>query len=228
MSYSQLESVLRHTMLEVPVTMMNSGKRSSIASIAALISVLMLTGCRQTHLPAPAPALNNTWLDLVAGWRLRVIAPVLKDAREPYALSVTPAGPMALTVTATPNLLGFETQYFLLQGKQTAVRLRFAQATKTIDGKTEPEQLPSQGYLPVSSHTRHIRLVFLTRSTEVPHDMAIVCSRNEQALQSVTSEIMRHPESCGSDGSGCTWIPIGVAVRAERMDSVTRSWLPVQ
>jgi hypothetical protein len=76
-------------------------------SFAEVLS--LLSACRPRRTPI-LNALNTTSLDLIAGWRLRVAAPVLEDLKEPLAISLKPDGPLGFHVTAAPNLSGFKTQ----------------------------------------------------------------------------------------------------------------------
>ena len=122
----------------------------SLRQVLLLALTLLLFNCGRTRTPVSSPRVSETVLDLVAGWRLRVVAPVLKDPNKAERLLPAQSdGTRSITVQSSSNLLGFETQYIAVLGRQTRVHLKFQRATLTIDGITKDEARPLRNYFPL-------------------------------------------------------------------------------
>jgi hypothetical protein len=190
----------------------------------------LLAACQRTRMPVLAPVSNNTYLDLIAGWRVRVVAPVLNDPAEPKVLAVSPDGPLAFSAKTSPNIKGVETQFYELRGRQKRVRLKFARATLAVNGVSQDEAQALKNYFPLPEGLLEIRLIYLARSTDAPHDMAVVFARNSALLNQLGDAIIKNPHECDSNPSGCLWIPERVAVVAEHLSTPgdPNSWQPVR
>ena len=180
-----------------------------------VVLVVTLVSCQRAKPPVPAPVSDNTYLDVLAGWRIRVVAPVLKDPSQPVV---------------SANVKGVETQYYALRGSRRQVRVKFLRATVTIDGKTEDEPQPLKNYFPLPAGALEVRLIYLARSTEAPHDMAVVFARRSSLLEELSKQVIHDPHSCDAAPSGCLWIPVAVAAIAEHRQSPAdlNSWQPVR
>jgi len=191
----------------------------------AFLALLAITGCHVRRADFQTPLSNNSYLDLQASWRLRVVSPVLQNPDQPNSLSLEPDGPFGFTVKAAPNLKGFETQYYAIRGTNSGVQLKFINATLTTNGQISSEMQPLKNYFRLPPGAHRVRLLYLTRSTAAPHDMAMVFARRAADLSSMTDKVIQSPNACDTLPSACLWIPATVAVIPERF---AESWQPVR
>ena len=134
---------------------------------------------------------------------------------------------MSLTVKTGSDFLGFETAYYSVDAKSGRIAQTSVEAS--LDGKpAEPRQAPlAKGPFPSSQDARFVRLVFLTRSSDADHDMAVLTARRQADLDVWTLKLKADPEgACRAAGRYCSWIPGGIAVTPERPDAATGKWGP--
>ena len=68
---------------------------------------------------------------------------------------------------------------------------------------------------------QHIRLIYLVRSSQSDHNMAITASKSLEALNGFTNRLKGSPDVCKLDGEVfCSWVPAGIAVRPEAPSSM--------
>lgn len=191
------------------------------SSLALPIAVLFgLSGCMKKISQAPAPqtnlAVDNSYLDLVAGGKLRVVVPILKGGDTAVDASRAQTAGSTITLSAG-NLLGYRVAYYFVEGRpHEQVRLRFIAAQITKDGKTDA--LPSEPALPFAlpAKAQHIRLIYYIRASQSDHNMAIAGAKDLNVLAEFTKRFEANPGVCGSTPDVfCSWIPPGVAVRPE-------------
>lgn len=193
-----------------------------------LLAALWLPGCRKT-VPSAAtpPGPTRSWLDLTAGWRLRTIGPVMAGNPQAPLFTSDPATltgqSLNITLKASPDLLGFETFYYLLENtRQGELSLRLTSAVQTIDGKEQPHPAP-QPALRIPPGTRFARLLYLLRASSTDHNMALLTAANPEALARLTTLIQADPTQCQT---ACQWVPPRVALRAEK--PLRKTWVPVE
>lgn len=177
------------------------------------------------HAPATinsAPANNNSYMDLTPGERLRITVPVLNSAP-----GLNPGGYRIATdshetndktiMLSAPNLAGYEVSYYAIERHANGkVRLRFTSAEMTRNGTTTPEAVAPALPFPLPPKTQHVRLIYLVRSSQSDHNMAITASKNLDALNVFTSRLKGDPDFCKADSEVfCSWVPAGIAVRPE-------------
>ncbi len=201
-----------------------SGCKGLIPRLLLALSVGVLTGCvrKTVHpiaaLPPPGDLANdNSFMDLLPGGHLRIVVPVLTSdwGYKPETAPQQTAG-NTLTLKAS-NLIGFDTSHFRLDGRTDGrVRIHFLSAETSREGQINPAAHAPE--LPFSLPTKleHVRLIYLTRSSQVDHNMAIAAARTLPALNQFTGSLQADPRLCGSNSAVfCTWVPPGVAVRPE-------------
>jgi len=196
-------------------------RRRHLRAIAVVfLCIGVLTGCARKNIHAPvAPEIsanNNSYIDLQPGWTLRIVVPLLRSGGAAPTLTAAQTNGNTISLSAA-DLIGYEVAYYGISGKTNgAVRLKFASAAITKDGKTEPQ--PDSPTLPflLPEKTNHIRLIYLVRVSEADHNMAIVASKHLNALNRFTKEVQNNPDLCGQAGQiFCSWVPTGIAVRPE-------------
>lgn len=191
-------------------------------TIGILVSAVLLCsnyGCAHKNVHpgvSTTSPIDNSYMDLIAGGRLRILVPVLKSGG--YRIATGSAQPNGNTmVFSAANLTGYEVSYYEIEGRRHGnVRLRFTSAEITKNGKTVHETSAPALAFPLPSIPEHIRLVYLVRNSPADHNMAIVASKNLDALNVFTSRLEKNPAVCKSDAVVfCCWVPAGIAVRPE-------------
>jgi hypothetical protein len=188
-----------------------------------------LAGCSRHHVQVPAggpasPAANNSYMDLEAGWRLRIVVPVTASGGERVETGARESQGNTIVLSA-PNLIGYEVSYYTIEGhRKGKVRLKFASAEMTKSGKTVAEPEPPRLSFSLPNGTKFVRLVYLVRASRADHNMAIAAAKSKAALTALTAELRENPSACESRGDVfCAWVPAGVAVRPEQLTPAKRS-----
>ncbi len=202
-------------------------------ALAVVLTALALDGCAARRTASVAPpgygmAADRSYIDLEPGWRLRVVTPLLKSGgyRAKFVEQQTSAGgggSLNVQLASDSGFLGYELAYYTL-GPNARVRLRSVEAT--VDGKTEARQKPVARLFEWPKVARFVRLVFLTRSSAADHDMAVLTARQQADLDAWTAKLQADPEGACRETRYCSWVPGGIAVRAERLDAQTSAWVP--
>jgi hypothetical protein len=52
-------------------------------------------------------------------------------------------------------------------------------------------------------------LIYLTRSTDAPHDMAVLFASRFDDLRALSEQVIHDPHVCDATPLGCFWIPAG-------------------
>jgi hypothetical protein len=162
-------------------------------------------------------------LDLAPGWRIRVIAPVLKSSGFRLPGTAAPSGPgVTIDIETKGEFLGMETAFYRVaaRDRQPGVRIALSDVEAVIDGKVESREKPLVSLFGLPDDARHVRLIYLTRRSGNDHDMAIVGGPTRQSLD-------QHSRCDGTPY--CVWVPLGVAVLAQMPVVVNGAevWVPV-
>jgi hypothetical protein len=198
-------------------------------------AIVLLGSCTHLSQPhsiapgAPGPAAPaNDYIDLQAGWRLRVTTPLLKPGVQRPAFHEQRQHGLTITLNAD-DLIGYETSFYAVKPRREGVHIELASVESTRDGRTTRERRPRRGVLPdIPRRMRFVRLIYLTRLSHADHDMALAAAESIDALEALTLEVRRDPAACGTRvRSLCEWIPQGVAVVAEHQTGPA-SWSPVR
>ena len=194
---------------------------------------LMLGGCATHCPPPPAPPLpagmqaTPNFVDLQAGWRLRVITPILKGGGYKVAAAEESAAGNSVTVKTTPDFAGFETAYYAVR----PAGIRFESATLHRDGEVSPQATPAAPLFAMPRGMRFQRLVYVTRVSKADHDMAAIGARDLADLAALTAAVLENPAGgCVSvKRRYCEWVPAGIAVRPEkRKEEGSEEWVAVR
>ncbi len=199
------------------------------------LCLLLACGPRSTPVSlAPPSGELPSYIDLQAGWRLRVIVPITKSGGfGPAAESVISAdrANQTITLAAKSDFLGYETQYYSISKHRRGVHIRFDSATSTKNGQTLSATEPMIDLFRFPPRDKYVRLVYLLRASRADHNMAVIAARQIAKLESLTQVIERRPAECISSAQAfCSWIPAGIAVRPEMRQASDRAseWVPVR
>ena len=199
-----------------------------------LLLLLTVTNCirRPVSTAVPSEIGQASYVDLQPGWRLRAIVPLWKSAASgSQAGEVVASSSLdhSMTVRASTDFAGYETQYYALRRNHGGVRIRFDSATATRNGGAFTEEHPTIELFRLPSNARYVRLVYLLRESQSDHNMAVVGANSRELLAAQTRLIEADAAACRvSPDSSCSWIPAGIAVRPERSQRVLGviEWVP--
>jgi hypothetical protein len=167
---------------------------------------------------------------LQAGWRIRVVTPVLKSGKYVADLKELPSSGGAIELSAGDDFVGYETSYYRVKREEGAgVSIQFTSAGVTIQGNESRKAGPMVQLFKLPASARHLRLVFLTRVSEADHNQAILAAGKPDELDRLTELVQSDPAAnCKIDADTyCEWVPQGIAVRAEEPDRAQRGkWIP--
>lgn len=212
-----------------------------MARLGLVVAVLLMVsaGCarkRATVAPpaAPTAAQRGRYVDLQAGWRVVVITPLLKsggylldEPRTPAAESGVGANSITLTIEAGPDFLGYEESRYAVSGARRSgdVRVRFESGESVREGKKAAVAKPKLPLFEGVKGARRVRLIYLLRSDQANHNMAIVGAKDEAGIEAITRRLDEDPKT-GCLSRSCQWVPAGVAVRPEMRKA--GDWVPVR
>jgi len=205
--------------------------------ILCLTSIAVLWGCHARIVSTPVPSsggpVENAYIDLQPGWRVRVVVPLLKSGR--YTLDTTPQQGSGTTITLSvgADFLGYETDYYRLTPRtHGGVHITFALAEATKDGQTIRQSAPVVNLFESLRGSRYLRLLYLRRASEADHNMAALGADRKDPLEALTRRVQSDPAACVSDTPPdvCLWMPVGIAVRPEIWNVVdgTKEWTPAR
>jgi hypothetical protein len=193
-------------------------KQKTMILAGAILFVSAGCANKLAHAPTDGavPFGDNSYMDLQPGTSLRILVPVLTSGR--YQIPTdSVAQDRGSIVLSAANLIGYEVSHYSVGGRNAArVRLKFRSAEITKDSKTVQETSAPPLPFALPAKAGHIRLIYLIRSSQADHNMAIAASRDLPALNAFTDRVKANPAAC-ERGSAvfCTWVPAGIAVRPE-------------
>lgn len=180
--------------------------------IACLL--LLATGCASKR-PLAVAAPSREYRDLQVGQTLRVITPVLRGGGTQLAEGAVSAGEragqLAITVDTKGEFLGYEEAHYRVE---PGLDIRCSRVETVVDGVRTPQAEPRAQLFRLPRRARHVRLLYLLRSSEQEHNMAILAAPDVARLDRLTGMVRVDPAgSCRAPW--CSWVPAGVAVRVE-------------
>jgi hypothetical protein len=181
---------------------------------------------------SPAADAQNSYIDLQPGWRLRVVTPLTKSGVYKVAAMEKSAADNTITLSASDDFIGYQTAYYSVQGRnRTGVRIEFASAEDIRNGVASTTPAPSLPLFQLSRDARYVRLLYLARKSRTDHNMAVLAAKEQNLLNSITSDVQGNPALCqNARHVFCSWIPSGVAVRPELKKIVNggEQWFPAR
>lgn len=186
-------------------------------------------GCRKAapvaSVPAPGPgtaAPVRSFVDLELGWRLTVITPMRKDrgaadwkyGQANTRTETTQAGGVAninVTIELDPStLFGFERTLYSVE----ATGLRWVESMRNLNGNETKAAGPLLDIFGGKARKQRMRLLFLTRGSDLNYNMALLRAKDAKAMEALTQKVRLAPATaCTGD---CVWVPPGVAARPEK------------
>lgn len=199
----------------------------SVRLLAATICAA-LCGCG-THRrqPEPSPINNLSYIDLQPGWRIRVVAPVLKSGGYKAQLEEVRNEKGTITMQTGKDFEGYQTDYYQVRAADNSLRINFRLGeVRRNDGSQNKTSHPRVPLFSVSNDRQCVRLLFLTRSSDRDHDQAILTASSARQLELLTNQVQSNlVENCKNQSeTSCVWVPAGVAVRPEKKRG--REWVP--
>ncbi len=164
----------------------------------------------------PIPEKSGYFIDLEPGWRLRVVTPILKSGG--YELRTSGAETIGSSITVpAADFIGFETAYYSVsKPDERGMRIAFLSATTTKGGETAPQPQPLVPLFDLPASVRFVRLIYLIRTSQMDHNMAVVATDQKEALDALTKAVQSNPGNCATRlGVYCSWVPTGISVRPE-------------
>lgn len=197
--------------------------RILVATICAALS-----GCSTHRAQSEPPPINNlSYLDLQPGWRIRVVAPILKSGGYKVQLEQARNENGTITMKTGKDFEGYETDYYEVRATDAVMKIRFRSGeVRRNDGSLHSAAHPVVSLFDLPENAQSVRLLFLTRSSDRDHDQAILSAPSAQQLELLTNRVQLNPvENCNiQSATACIWVPAGVAVRPEKKRG--REWVP--
>ena len=203
-------------------------------SVPQLVLACVLTACapRRVQVTTPAATEPSTYIDLQPGWRLRVVTPILRSGGYRLQPVDQQADGKTIAVSTGTDFLGYEIAYYAVRARGRGVRVEFSAAEISQDGKTTLQTQPVAHLFQLPRSARYVRLIYLLRTSQADHDMAVVATGEMDTLATLTHQVQADPSSgCRSESARfCSWIPAGIAVRPEIQKDVdgVNQWVPAR
>lgn len=120
---------------------------------------------------------------------------------------------LPITVDSGGDFLGYEESFYTVS---PGLRIIFSRAESVIEGVRTPQPHPRVAIFRLSRRARHVRLLYLLRSSQADHNMAILAAPDAETLERLTAAIRANPATA-CQAPRCTWVPAGIAVRPLNM-----------
>jgi hypothetical protein len=198
------------------------------AGIAAILS-----GCsahRRLNQATPLVEVGRGYVDLMAGWRVRVVTPIDRSGTFQLQTAHTEFNGHTVTVDSGNDFLGYELAYYAVTTRPSdGVAVSFLRAEKIIGGVTRKEASAQVRLFDLPENYGYVRLVFLTRLSQADHNEAIIAASSFADLEDLTEKLQANPEmNCERESQGiCSWVPAGISVQPERREPQrSYKWVP--
>lgn len=174
----------------------------------------------------PAP-LERAYIDIEPGWRLRVVAPILKSGGFDMHIKEQRQENGVVVLKTGEDFEGYETDFYTVTSKGDGLNVKLSSARITRPDKKEMRPLrPLDSILDLPRDTQSLRLLFLVRESESDHDQAVLMAASAPDMDALTNAVLEHPiENCRAQTQAtCAWVPRGIVIRPEKKDG--RTWVP--
>jgi hypothetical protein len=196
--------------------------------VLAAAGAATLSGCRARQPSSQPSAIDNLpYIDLRPGWRIRVVAPILKSGGYKLQLEEVHNQNGTIRMKTGNDFEGYETDYYEVRNVENLLTITFRSAEiRHNDGSLRRALHPLTPLFRLPNETQYVRLLFLTRSSDRDHDQAILSAPSQEQLESLTNPVQSNPaQLCNPQPTlSCVWVPAGGAVRPERKQG--REWVP--
>lgn len=151
---------------------------------------------------------TSGFIDLVAGQKLKVVGPVLRDDSESSELTVesidaNEGGRLSLRARSSANLVGYEeSRYSITAGRNGDLRLKHDHTKFFHDGEITALEQPDVTAASFIPHDRYMRMNYLARVAERgDHDVLFVSGSTREELEIRSAAVSRNPGLCFEAGS---------------------------
>lgn len=204
-------------------------------SIEVLIALLMLatmSACGHPQFAEPDAISNErAFLDIQAGWRIRVVTPILKSGT--FKVQTQQLGSSSngtINLKTSDAFEGYETDFYRIDPPdQSGIAVQFVSAEVTdANGNRTRKAQPIIPLFIFPQGIRYVRLLFLTRVSQTEHNQAIIGATSLAALEQLTKKVEINPDgNCrNSTGEVCSWVPEGISVQPEKKPNKGKEWIP--
>ncbi len=210
------------------------------ARFPIIAAMAILAASCAAHKPLPptqSPTAHSWyWVDLHAGWSVRVVTPVLKSGGylvKPSSFNGTAGngdsrqlpdrtpGTATIDLKAGKDFVGYEVSVYSVKARRGGrVRLVFRSAVINMAGERISQPHPIAPLFRPMQDGRFVRILHLAWGNHGDHDAAILVASGRDSLEALTRKVEFSPSACASSlQASCSWIPVGIAVIPERKES---------
>lgn len=147
--------------------------------------------------------LASGFIDLVAGQKLKIVGPVLRDDSESAELTVESIDPndgggLSLRARSSANLAGYEESWYSITvGRNGDLRLKHDHTKFFHDGEITVLEQPDVTAVSFIPHDRYMRMNYLSRVAERgDHDVLFVSGSTREELETRSAAVSRNPGLC--------------------------------
>ena len=166
---------------------------------------------RQPRTLLNASERNDGYIDLRAGHRIRVAGPVFRDGAPPGAEVYREAEPprvegggITLTLKKSPDVLGFEVDWYGVEAAAPGVRIAPLSAERRIEGEELHLKSPTVNPFSFDPSAAFFRLMFLARLEDDPdHDILMLAAPTPVELERRYKRIKADPTRCADEVAFC-------------------------
>jgi hypothetical protein len=197
----------------------------------AFAMLATVSACGHRHSPEP-PAISHerSYIDLQAGWRIRVVTPILKSGTFKVQIQELRTGNGAVTLKTSDDFQGYETDIYSARDEGKAgIAVQFVSAEVTdISGKRTAKPQPIVPLFVFPQGIQYVRLLFLTRVSKAEHNEAIIAASSLEGIEELTQRVGANPdENCRNSAEEvCSWVPEGISVQPEKKPNKSKEWVP--
>ena len=194
-------------------------------------SIATASACGHRQPPEPAAISHDrAFIDLQAGWRIRVVTPILKSGNFKVHTEEVQTSAGTVNLKLPSDFEGYETDFYrALAESKDAIAVKFVSAEVIdINGKRTTKPKPIVPLFVFPHGIQYVRLFFLTRVSQAEHNEAILGASSLAGLEQLTQRLGANPdENCrNSNGEVCSWVPEGISVQPEKKPNTSKEWIP--
>jgi hypothetical protein len=144
--------------------------------------------------------------DLVPGFRLKLVSPILRDGAPAGASAITTDtvsgsdAKLSLTLRTSSDFLGYEISWY---GVEADGRLAFATAESHIGNQVTASVAPRVNYFAFPETASCYRLFYLTRVSQADHNAVVLSASTRAELDRQTPSFVRDPDACTKAARAC-------------------------
>jgi hypothetical protein len=160
----------------------------------------------QTYSVAFGKARGAEFIDFRPGQKLKVVGPVFRKGTEPGqravlrtdATQANGSRGLRIEARASPDLIGYEESWYVIQTRPSGVLLITHERTKFFEkGEAKQRDVPEWPVFDLVPASRYIRMVYLTRVADSrDHDVLFLVATTRSELQDRFRLVRDDPQQC--------------------------------